>query len=58
MGRRTLLLLHVGEVFEGEGSHRGSPESVGLHDGLQASPDRHKQTDNLFQKAEGGVLSR
>lgn len=50
LGRRTLLLLHVGEVFKREGSHRGSPEGVGLHDGLQASPDRHKQTDKLFQK--------
>lgn len=39
----TLLLLHVGEVFKREGSHRGSPEGVGLHDGLQAGPDRHKR---------------
>lgn len=58
VGRRTLLLLHVGEVFKREGSYRGSPESVGLHDGLQASPDRHKQTDKLFQNTDRRVLSR
>lgn len=39
----TLLLLHVGEVFKREGSHRGSPEGVRLHDGLQAGPDRQKR---------------
>ncbi len=39
----TLLFLHIGEVFKCEGPHRGSPESISLHDRLQAGPD--KETD-------------
>lgn len=30
----------MGEVFKCEGPHRRSPESIGLHDCLQASPDK------------------
>lgn len=39
----TLLFLHVGEVFEREGPHWRSPESIGLHDGLQASPGEEQR---------------
>lgn len=39
----TLLFLHIGEIFKRECPHRRSPESIGLHDRLQAGPD--KQTD-------------
>lgn len=41
----TLLLLHVGEVFECEGPHGRSPESICLHDGLQTSSDRESKRD-------------
>lgn len=41
----TLLFLHISEIFEREGPHRRSPESVGLHDRLQASPDRDTQKE-------------
>ena len=35
----TLLFLHIGEIFKRECPHRRSPESIGLHDRLQAGPD-------------------
>lgn len=39
----TLLFLHVGEVFKCEGPHGRSPESIGLHDGLQTSSDKENK---------------
>lgn len=45
----TLLLLHVGEVFEREGPHGRSPESIRLHDGLQPGSDRDSERDKVFQ---------
>lgn len=45
----TLLFLHISEIFKRESPHRRSPESIGLHDRLQASPDRDIQKER-FQK--------
>lgn len=49
MCSHTLLFLHVGEVFEREGPHGRSPESIRLHDGLQAGSDKESERDNVFQ---------
>lgn len=48
----TLLFLHIGEVFKCEGPHRRSPESIGLHDRLQASPDRERQMQRETEISE------
>ncbi len=42
----------MGEVFKREGPHRRSPESIGLHDRLQASPDKETYREKDFKEQQ------